>query len=244
MPCAGKLCTRIHAPRRRRAATKSIRNRKHSTAILRGLRCRRRHRAPPGTAVARAAGRRLPLQRAGGGTADPREQPRQRPGPDQAPFGPFPGRGGASTQAGRRQVSPCDPGVDKRDVNAALLPVRRRVGSDMPAGKHLTLCAGRLSKLSGNPGAHRMCMGDIRLVYPLIIDGAPRASAKPAQASGGTGPSVCSVERPFSFPLSAAPGVDATAAAAASPRASQPSRLSRRPLSGPSSVAGVLAEVE
>ena len=57
--------------------------------------------------------------------------------------------------------------------------------TDIPAGKRLTLYAGRLSKFNGSPGTHYMCMGDIGLGYPLVIDGTPRAQAAPAQASVG-----------------------------------------------------------
>ena len=51
---------------------------------------------------------------------------------------------------------------------------------DTPACKRLTLYAGRLSKFSGNSGTHYICMGDIGLGYPLIIDGLSSA-----------GPSLC-----------------------------------------------------
>ena len=56
---------------------------------------------------------------------------------------------------------------------------------DIPAGKRLTLYAGRLSKFRGNPSTHYMCMGGMGLGYPLIIDGTPRAPAVPVQASVG-----------------------------------------------------------
>ena len=44
------------------------------------------------------------------------------------------------------------------------------------AGKRLTLYAGQLSEFSGSPATHYMCMGDIGLGNPLIIDVIPRAS--------------------------------------------------------------------